>query len=149
MSCDVGEVTESLEMKFRVKQEEKIYKDKIKEALNVEKLTDIEKCRLKWFGHVKRMEKGRLTQRMLNLKVKGKCPRGRPWERCINHVKKNLQELKKHERIEMNGGIFKIYLSKGGLNKRMMIKNYYLRYNHVYTVTCERLLKLEIDKCIR
>ena len=37
------------------------YNDKIRETLNVDKLTtDIEKNRLKWFGHLKRMEKGRL-----------------------------------------------------------------------------------------
>ena len=46
---------------------------KIRKTLNVEKLTtDIEKNRLKWFGHLKRIEKGRLPQRMLNLKVQGK-----------------------------------------------------------------------------
>ena len=29
---------------------------------------------------------------MLNIKVQGKQPQGRPWERWINQVKKNLQE---------------------------------------------------------
>ena len=38
------------------------------------------------------MEEGRLPQRMLNLKVQGERPRGRPWERWINQLKKNLQE---------------------------------------------------------
>ena len=44
------------------------WNDKIREILNVEKLTDTEKNRLKWFGHLKRMEKGRLPQRVLNIK---------------------------------------------------------------------------------
>ena len=41
-------------------------------GLNVEKLTGIEKNKLKWCRHLKRMEKGRLPQRILNLKVQGK-----------------------------------------------------------------------------
>ena len=65
----------------------KICNDKMRETLNVEKLTDMEKNILKWFGHLKRMVKGRLPQRMLHLKVQGQQPR----ERWIDQVKKNLQ----------------------------------------------------------
>ena len=68
-------------------------------------------------------------ERMLNLKVQGKLPQGRPWQRWINQVKKNLQERgydweelkRKAWEIEINGGIFEIDLPKGGHDRRMMM----------------------------
>ena len=41
---------------------------------------------LRWYGHVERMEKGRMTRRMYEAKVEGKRERGRPrrrWRECI------------------------------------------------------------------
>ena len=43
----------------------RIHNDENKETLSVGKLTtDMEKSRLKWFGHLKRMVRGKLPQRM-------------------------------------------------------------------------------------
>jgi hypothetical protein len=38
----------------------------------------IERNRLSWFGQVKRMDKHRIPERVLDMKMSGKSPRGRP-----------------------------------------------------------------------
>ena len=47
---------------------------------------------LRWFGHVERMESGRLTKKVMNSKVDGRNVRGRPWLGWMDGVKKALND---------------------------------------------------------
>jgi hypothetical protein len=38
----------------------------------------IEGNKLRWFGHIKRMDEHRVPKRLLGMKVTGRRPRGRP-----------------------------------------------------------------------
>ena len=47
---------------------------------------------LRWFGHVERMENGRLLKRVMNAKVNGRGARGRPRLGWMDGVKRALQD---------------------------------------------------------
>jgi hypothetical protein len=38
----------------------------------------IKRSRLRWFGHVKRMDQHRISERLLEMKMSRRRPRGRP-----------------------------------------------------------------------
>ena len=46
---------------------------------------------LRWFGHVERMEDGRLLKKVVNAKVEGRGARGRPRFGWMDGVKKALK----------------------------------------------------------
>lgn len=48
---------------------------------------------MRWNGHVLIMNKRRSTKKILNMKVKGKRPRGRPWSRWEQKVKKDVTQM--------------------------------------------------------
>ena len=64
---------------------------------------------LRWFGHVERMEDGRLLKRVVNARVEGRGARGRPRYGWIDGVKKALNgrmdvsEARERARNRMNG----------------------------------------------
>ena len=47
--------------------------------------------RLRWLGHVQRMQSDRLPRRIMSEEVKGKRGRGRPWRRFLDSVKSDLE----------------------------------------------------------
>ena len=47
---------------------------------------------LRWFGHVERMEDGRLLKKVVNARVEGRGARGRPRFGWMDGVKKALGE---------------------------------------------------------
>jgi hypothetical protein len=51
----------------------------------------VEKSRLRWFGHVKRMEDVRIPRRMSEIRMNGRRPRGRPRRRWIDEVKRDVE----------------------------------------------------------
>ena len=53
----------------------------------------IKSRRLRWAGHVARMEKGRGVHKMLVGKLEGKRPVGRPRRRREDNIKMDLQEV--------------------------------------------------------
>ena len=64
---------------------------------------DIQKRRLRWFGHVMRMREKRINDR--------KRPRGRPRTRCINKIRKdiemiggNWEEIRENRKWEIREG---------------------------------------------
>jgi hypothetical protein len=57
---------------------DRIRNDNIREQLKVDDIkTDIEKNRLRWYGYVMRMADERIPKKMLEMKLRGRRPRGR------------------------------------------------------------------------
>ena len=53
----------------------------------------IKSRRLRWAGHVARMEEGRSAFKILTGKSTGKRPLGRPRRRWENNIRMNLEEI--------------------------------------------------------
>ena len=53
----------------------------------------IKSRRLRWAGHVARMEEGRSAFKILKGKPTGKRPLGRPWRRWEDNVRMDLEEI--------------------------------------------------------
>ena len=89
--------SQACEMKFLRSMIGKTRRDRVRnedvrKEVGVEKLNDkIEKNKLRWFGHVRRMEEGRIPKKMLDAKFEGKRARGRPRARWIDSVKYCLE----------------------------------------------------------
>ena len=52
---------------------------------------DIEKSRLRWFRHLMQIGQERIPKKMLHTKLEGKQPRGRPRNRWIDQVRKDIE----------------------------------------------------------
>ena len=64
--------------------------------LHNEELNDLIKSRrMRWVGHVARMEEGRGMHKVLVGKPEGKRPLGRPKRRWEDNIKMDLQEVKR------------------------------------------------------
>jgi len=58
----------------------------------VKKLEDrIDSCSLRWFGHMVRMDEGRLVKKVLKSEASGRRPRGRPKFGWMDGVKQALE----------------------------------------------------------
>ena len=53
----------------------------------------IKSRRLRWTGHVARMEEGRSAFKILTGKSTGKRPLGRPWRRWEDNIRMDLEEI--------------------------------------------------------
>jgi hypothetical protein len=51
----------------------------------------IEGNRLRWLGHVKRMDEHRIPKRVLEMKMRGKRPKGRPQAWWLHQVKRDIE----------------------------------------------------------
>ena len=54
-------------------------------------ISRIQKKRLRWFGHLERMEESRLPQRMLHCHIEGKRSRGKQVKTRMDNIKENLK----------------------------------------------------------
>jgi hypothetical protein len=75
---------QAMEMKFLREimgktRRDRIRNDDIREQLKVDDIkTDIEKNRLRWYGHVMRIADERIPKKTLEMKLRRRRPRGRP-----------------------------------------------------------------------
>jgi hypothetical protein len=87
-----------MEMKFLREiigktRRDRIRNDDIREQLKVEDIKiDIEKNRLRWYGHVMRKADERIPKRMLEMKLRGRRPRGRPRTRWMDQVMRDVEK---------------------------------------------------------
>ncbi|KAL1451375.1 hypothetical protein WDU94_005759 [Cyamophila willieti] len=65
--------------------------------VGTEKLQDrIERSRLRWYGHVKRMDEQRIPKKMFELEIDSVRPVGRPkkrWKNCVNQQDQHEKNL--------------------------------------------------------
>lgn len=72
---------------------DRIRNENIREELSMESMREkVEKIRLRWYGHVKRMSEERLPKRMEGLEMVGKRPRGRPRGRWRKGVREGVEK---------------------------------------------------------
>jgi hypothetical protein len=72
---------------------DKIRNNDIREQLKVDEIKhDMERNRLKWYGHVMRMADERIPKTMLEMKMRGRRPRGRPRTRWMDKVKRDAEK---------------------------------------------------------
>ena len=64
----------------RISRKDKIRNNIIKQKMNVKRslLDDIKTKQLQWYGHVQRMEEGRLPEEVMKWRPPGRRKRGRP-----------------------------------------------------------------------
>ena len=66
--------------------------------------------RLRWYGHLKRMDNDRWSNKIMDYNVTGTYPRGRPKKRWLDNIKHDLSSLNLNEgnvvnRIEWRNAI--------------------------------------------
>jgi uncharacterized Fe-S cluster-containing protein len=71
---------------------DKIRNDDIREQLKVDEIKHMERDRLKWYGNVMRMADERIQKTMLEMKIWGRRPRGRPRTRWMDKVKRDAEK---------------------------------------------------------
>jgi hypothetical protein len=49
---------------------------------------------LRWFGHVRRIDEHRIPKRLLEMKMNGRRPRGRPRTRWKDQVKRDVERIR-------------------------------------------------------
>ena len=92
VNSKTGQKITAAEMKFLRRISNKTKRDlirntKIRDDLKVKPiLNEIESKQLKWYGHVKRMEKGRIPKKILETRMEGKRGRGRPRTTWMDNV---------------------------------------------------------------
>lgn len=104
-SCETWTLTTTAETKIQaaemkvlrlirgVTKRDKMRNTRIREDLKVPPLLEfIEKRRLQWFGHVKRMPQARYPNKYLAWRPEGKRPVGRPRKRWLDCVDKSLRK---------------------------------------------------------
>ena len=74
-------------------QRDKIRNDNIRESLGIEKIQhQIERTRLRWFGHMKRMKEDRLPRIAFEKQLEGKRPRGKPRKRWRGMIEEDIKK---------------------------------------------------------
>jgi hypothetical protein len=85
---------------------DRIRNDDIREQLKVDNIKiDIEKNRLRWYGHIMRMADERIPKRTLEMKLRGRRPRGRPRTRWMDQAMRCRKEGEKMDAGETRQGV--------------------------------------------
>ena len=88
----------AVEMKFQrsrvgVTRMDRVRNERVREMVREEPLQNrIERSRLQWYGHVRRMQEERIPKKMFGMEMTGRRPRGRPRDRWTKGVKKSVEE---------------------------------------------------------
>jgi hypothetical protein len=100
---------QTMEMKFLrgilgKTRRDKVRNNDIREQLKVDDIKhDMGRNRLKWYGHVMRMADERIPKKMLEMKLRGRRPRGRPRTRWMDQVKRDMKKrVKKWTQVKGN-----------------------------------------------
>jgi hypothetical protein len=89
---------QAMEMKFLREilgktRSDKIRNNDIREQLKVDDIKhDMERNRLKWYGHVMCMADERIPKKMLEMKLRGRRPRGRLRTRWMDQVQRDMEK---------------------------------------------------------
>jgi hypothetical protein len=101
---------QAMEMKFLREilgktRRDKIKNDDIREQLKIDDIKyNIERNRLKWYGHVMRMADERIPKRTLEMKLRGRRPRCRPRTRWMDQVMRDVEKRgKKWTQVKRDG----------------------------------------------
>ena len=67
----------------------------IRKELGVNSIQDkVREMRLRWYGHMQRMEENNEVRAIVDMRVQGKRPRGIPRGRLMDCVRKDMQALR-------------------------------------------------------
>ena len=70
---------------------DRLRNDDIRQELGVENIiTKVRQSRLRWYGHLLRMEEGNAVKKMWETEIDGRRPRGRPLKRWKENVKEDM-----------------------------------------------------------
>ena len=87
---------------------DRLRNDQIRSDLSVKPLLkEIEERKLRWYGHVKRMDEERLPKRYLEWKPQGKRPVGRPRKRWMDGIREALERKGLNQRMWSRNGCMK------------------------------------------
>ena len=78
----------------RISRKDKIRNNIFKQKMNVTRslLEDIKTIQLKWYGHIQRMEEGRLPKKVMKWSPPRRRKRGRPKLTCAEEIRVLMEE---------------------------------------------------------
>ncbi len=90
--------------------------DDIREKLKVENITErCSKARLRWFGNVKRRDQEYIGSKTLEMVPPGRRKRGRPKQRWMDCVNRDMRAIGTTKSVEITKFITKIIANAFGL----------------------------------
>ncbi|CAH1270813.1 Hypp4454 [Branchiostoma lanceolatum] len=80
----------------------------LRAKLGVHSVQDVMRSkRLRWYGHLERMDRERWPKRIIGMTVEGRNPRGRPRRKWIDKIKEDLHHLNLHDADPQDRGTWR------------------------------------------
>uniref|UniRef100_A0A8D8LR18 Endonuclease-reverse transcriptase n=1 Tax=Cacopsylla melanoneura TaxID=428564 RepID=A0A8D8LR18_9HEMI len=87
---------------------DRVRNEESRRIAGVERIQErIERSRLQWYGHMRRLDENRIPLRMFNLETEGRRRRGRPRLRWVDMIHKDIQKRGLDPTIVINEEKFK------------------------------------------